>query len=127
MTEIQYIGDLNAKLLSAHFGQLRTSKVVLTSERLSHINQKHAADIPWLQQYANSILAAPDYILLDNKNDGTILMIKHLQTTNLNLVVRLALATDELNKQNSVMTFFRLRDKNLQRLLKLQKTLYKAE
>ena len=54
-------------------------------------------------------------------------MVKHLDGTNLNVVARLILECDEKDYKNSVMTFYRLRDKNLKKLQKKNKTLYKSE
>lgn len=40
-------------------------------------------------------------------------MVKKLPDTNLNVVVRVVLETDEIGWKNSVMTFYRIREKNL--------------
>ena len=42
-------------------------------------------------------------------------MIKRLADTNLNVVLRLVLAHEEKNLKNSVMTFWRIRDRNLKK------------
>ena len=54
-------------------------------------------------------------------------MVKKLENTNLNVVVKLILYTTDTNYKNSVMTFYRIRDKNLLKLEKKNKTLYKNE
>jgi len=54
-------------------------------------------------------------------------MIKKLPDTNLNAVIKLALESDEKGLKNSVMTFFRLRDKNVERLTMKNKVIYKRE
>jgi len=45
-------------------------------------------------------------------------MVKKLPDTNLNVVVRVVLETDEIGWKNSVMTFYRIREKNLKKLIK---------
>lgn len=40
-------------------------------------------------------------------------MVKKLPDTNLNVVVRVVLETDEIGWKNSVMTFYRIREKNV--------------
>ena len=127
MIEFQHIGEINRALLEPTFGPLQTSLVVLTPECKAHILQEHAADFSYLEQHGATIVSSPDIILLDHKNAGTVLLIKQLPDTNLNMVVRLALATDPIGRINSVLTFYRLRNKNLKRLCALQKTLYKSE
>ena len=124
---MQLFGVLNEVLLAPHFGSLRTNQVVLTPERMEHIRETHPLDVSLLLLHGMDLVAKPDIILLDKKNADTILMIKRLPDTNLNVVIRLALASDPSERMNSIMTFFRLRGKNLQKMIKRQKTLYKAE
>ena len=54
-------------------------------------------------------------------------MIKKLPDTNLNVVVRVVLETDEEGLKNSVMTFYRIRERNLRKLAEKNKLLYKKE
>ncbi|HJA65076.1 MAG TPA: hypothetical protein H9955_02065 [Candidatus Mediterraneibacter cottocaccae] len=44
-------------------------------------------------------------------------MVRKLPDTNLNVVVRVALDTDEEGLKNSVMTFYRIRERNLKKLI----------
>ena len=66
-------------------------------------------------------------IIKDCKNKLTIFMIKKLPDTNLNVVARLILDEDNENLINSVMTFYRIRTKNLTKLENKNKVLYKCE
>jgi len=50
-----------------------------------------------------------------------------LPDTNLNVVTKVILESEETNRINSVMTFYRIRDKNLNKLEKKCKVLYKSE
>ena len=127
MVEFLHVGEMDRALLEPAFGPLQTGLVVLTPECKAHILQEHPTDFPFLEQYGASIVSSPDIILLDQKHAGTVLMIKQLPDTNLNMVVRLALAADPIGRINSVLTFYRLRNKNVKRLCALQKTLYKSE
>ena len=74
-----------------------------------------------------SIVAEPDFIIKDEKNENTVFMTKKLENTSLNLVVKIILETDEKDLKNSVMTFYRIREKNLKKLINKNKTLYKKE
>lgn len=69
----------------------------------------------------------PNEIIKDLKNDGTVFYVKHLDETNLNVIVRLVTQDDDQNRFNSIMTFFRIRDRNLKKLIEKNKLLYKAE
>ena len=71
------------------------------------------------------MITNPDYILRDLKNESTVFMIARLDSINLNVVIRLSIADkDDKDNKNSVMTFFRLRDKNLVKLINRNLVLY---
>ena len=74
-----------------------------------------------------ALLTRPDLLILDEKHVGTIFAVRRLTETNLNVVVRLALEIDKNDYKNSVMTFYRLRDKNLKKLLEKNRLLYSRE
>ena len=66
----------------------------------------------------------PDLILQDSKHEKTVFMIKRLRDTNINVILRLALQGEDNNLKNSVMTFYRIRDRNLKKLAVNHKILY---
>ena len=72
-------------------------------------------------------MLSPDLIIRDSKHIGTVFAVKKLPDTNLNVVVRLVLETDEEGFKNSVMTFYRLRERNLKKLLEKNQLLYTRE
>ena len=79
------------------------------------------------EKYGKSTVENPDLIIKDSGHENTVFMVRHLDETNLNVVARLILDGDEKDYKNSVMTFYRIRDKNLKKLEKRNKTLYKNE
>ena len=99
----------------------------MTEERLEHIRLRHPEDYELFQRYGKQAIENPDIIAKDEKHENTVFVIRHLPETNLNVVVRLALDTDEPNYKNSVITFYRLREKNLKKLLERNPVLYKKE
>lgn len=54
-------------------------------------------------------------------------MVKRLPSSNLNIVLRLALHSDNSGLKNSIMTAYRIRNKNLRKMEKKNKILYKKE
>ena len=72
-------------------------------------------------------LELPDLILVDEKHEGTVLMIRKTKDTNLNAIVRLVLPGEDEKRKNSVMTFYRIRDKNVEKLKKKSEILYSKE
>lgn len=125
--ELSIFAKLNIRWLIKSFDGLRTEEVVVTEERLEHIRLRHPEDFELFQIYGKQAIENPDIIAKDEKHENTVFVIRHLPETNLNVVVRLALDTDEPNYKNSVITFYRLREKNLKKLLERNPVLYKKE
>lgn len=127
ITEYTLLGNLNNEYLSGEFGELQTTEIIITSERFEHIKERHIVDVPLFEEYAKSAVTKPDIVLKDTEHEGTVFMVKKLPDTNLNVVIRLALSTDTQGFKNSVMTFYRIREKNLKKLEIKHKVLYKNE
>ena len=125
--ELSIFAKLNIRWLVKSFDGLRTEEVVVTEERLEHIRLRHPEDYELFHRYGKQAIENPDIIAKDEKHENTVFVIRHLPETNLNVVVRLALDTDEPNYKNSVITFYRLREKNLKKLLERNPVLYKKE
>ena len=127
ITEYVSLGVLETSYLENEFGKLQTNETIVTQERLEHIKERHIEDYPLFNDYAPQAISSPDLVLKDIQNKGTVFVVKQLSETNLNVVIRLALSTDADGYKNSVMTFFRIRDKNLKKLENKHKVLYKKE
>lgn len=111
------LGNLDPTPLISTFGHLQTTEVIITDERIAHIKERHPEDYNLFEQYGRDSILSPDILLQDLKNAGTIFAVKKLPDTNLNVVIRLVLDTDNPDFKNSVMTFYRIRDKNLKKLM----------
>ena len=118
------LGNLDPTPLTAFFGQLQTTEVIVTDERIAHIKERHPEDLLLFEQYGREAVLSPDLIIRDSKHIGTVFAVKKLPDTNLNVVV---LETDEAGFKNSVMTFYRLRERNLKKLLEKNQLLYTRE
>lgn len=125
VVEFKNLGKIDIQPLEAEFGKLRTDEIIVTDERIEHIKIRHPEDFELFEKYGVEAVTKPDIIIKDQKNNGTVFMVKKLEDTNLNVVVRLVLETDNKNFKNSVMTFYRIRQKNLYKLEKKNKVLYK--
>lgn len=84
---------------------------------------RHPEDYELFQRFGEETVNDPDFIIRDGKNQGTVFMIKKLQGTNLNVVVRIALEIDEKGLKNSVMTFYRIRERNLRKMIEKNSSL----
>ena len=123
---MQSLGRIDIDLLIAEYGNLQTDEVIITDERREHIKTYHPDDLGYFEKYGSEAISSPDYIIKDVKNVGTVFMVKRLPDDNLNIIVRLALDTDKNGLKNSVMTSYRLREKNLQKLIRKNELLYKG-
>ena len=127
MSEITVLGKINAKILEHEFGVLKTTDIIITRERINHIKSHHAIDYHFFEDYGKEAVENPDIVIKDIKHDNTVFMIKRLNAINLNVIVKLVLADNEGDLKNSVMTFYRIRHKNLVKLQNNNKVLYKEE
>ena len=121
--------NLRTDYLEKEFGKLYSNEIIITEERECHIKNRHPQDYEIFVQYGVDILLNPDFVIKDTLNIGTIFFVKKLEGTSLNVVVRLVLSSDHPDYKNSVMTAYRLRDKNLEKLIKKHNNniLYKKE
>lgn len=122
-----YIGKIDKNIFEKEFGKIQTEDVVLTDERMQHIKERHIDDYAIFEEYHKDILENPDIVLKDSKNDNTVFMIKHIEGTNMNVVIKLSVYEDEKHPKNSIMTAYRMRDKNVKKLERNNKMLYKRE
>ena len=125
--KIRSLGRINISVLEKEYGRIQTDEIVVTDERIEHIKVRHPEDYLLFEQYGCECVVSPDFIIKDVKHDGTVFMVKQIQETNLNVVVRVVLETDNCRLKNSVMTFYRLRERNLRKLIEKNGLLYKKE
>ncbi len=123
MAVILSLGKIDLSLLKDEFGKIQTDEIIITEERINHIKMRHPEDYSLFNIYGAICVKDPDYIIKDGKHDGTIFMVKKLEDTNLNVVVRIALETDDKGIMNSVMTFYRIRERNLIKLIRKNSSL----
>lgn len=127
MKEYINIGKIDKSKIGKYAEKIITDEVILTNERLQHILDNHKKDFELYFNIAKEIIEQPDYILEDVKNINTIMFIKHIQDTNINIIVRLAVKNDDKHPKNSIMTFYRIRNSNLRKMINKNKTIYKNE
>lgn len=125
--ELTVLGNLDPSPLISTFGHLQTTEVVVTDERIAHIKERHPEDYLLFEQYGRESILSPDILIQDIKNVGTVFAVKKLPDTNLNVVLRLVLDTDNPDFKNSVMTFYRIREKNIKKLMEKNPVLYIKE
>lgn len=107
---VHRMGNIYSSPLEKEFGKLKTKETVITYERLKHIKERHSEDYELFKKYGSETIKNPDIIISDFKNENTVFMVKRLGDTNINVVTKLILKTDDSKFKNSVLTFYRIRD-----------------
>ena len=124
---VQYIGNLDKEKLGNYKNKIITEKVIMTNERIEHIQKRHPGDYEKYINYVPDIIKDPDYILEDKDNENTILMLKTIKDKekNVQVVVKLITNIEDKNKSNSILTFWNIRDRNYRSTIKNNKIVYK--
>lgn len=124
---LQYIGKLDKEKLGEYKDKIITDDVVLTGERKAHILEDHKKDYEVIVNNIDRVVLNPSEVLEDLKNKDTIFLIGKLEKNSLNVVVKLNTTNNQAHPQNSIMTAWIIRDKNLRKLREKNKTIYKNE
>ena len=103
-----------------HFDFFNNSRIVLRPERLEHILEGHSDIGDDVEGIVHGVIKKPDMILIDHKNDNSILVLGKSLENSVNVVVRLS----NTDFDNSIITAMRVSDKTLKRLLKKNKKIY---
>ena len=125
--ELHYIGKIDKTKLGEYGRKIVTDDVVLTDERKLHILEDHEKDYETIINNIDRVVLNPREVLEDSKNKDTLFLIDKLEKHNLNVVVRLNTTNNKKHPQNSVMTAWIIRDKNLRKLREKNKIIYKKE
>lgn len=125
--ELQFIGKLDKAKLGIYGEKIVTEDVILTNERLKHIKEHHPGDFEKYGKYATTVIENPDYVLEDSKNRDTILCMKTIeeQQKNVQIVVRLNTNELEKDKQNSIITFWKIKDSTYRQFIRNKNNLWK--
>ena len=71
MNVIGYLDEEKYKCVSEH---LTTNEVIITEERIQHIQERHPGDFERYVPYLEQIIEDPDYILEANKPNTAVLL-----------------------------------------------------
>ena len=124
---MQYIGKLDKEKLGSYKERIITNEVILTEERIKHIKEHHPGDYEKYGIYISEIIKEPDYILEDNKNIDTLLYMKNIVNNKINIqiVIRLNTNKTEINKKNSILTLWKIKNSTYNQLIRNRKVIWK--
>lgn len=121
--EFEGVGKIDATLLKNNYN-IKTDKVIITKERIEHINKRHNDDYNLYGHLIQTIIADPDYILEDVENVDTLLYLKIIKNLNLQAIVKLQ-TKYAYDKVNTIITFWHMRKRSYNQIIRKNKKIYK--
>ena len=121
-----FVGKLNKEIFRCISEEIRTDEVIITEERIQHVNARHPGEHEKIKEYLKEAVENPDYIIAD-KHPNTGLIIKEIKTgdTYIQLVLRVCTSKDEIEFKNSVISLWEISERRLQNYLRNKSILYK--
>ena len=128
MVYVHKLCDLDLDLYSCVSPRILTTEVVITEERIAHIQAHHPQDYERFSACIPATIQDPDYILADTRPNTAMLLKQVTQCgAHFRLALRIVTPQDRDGYKNSVLTFMKIREKEWRRLLRNKKILYKRE
>ena len=126
--KVHYIGKIYKDIYSCVTEDIVTEDVVITSERIQHIKERHPNDFEKYYNYMIDAVLHPEYIIESNK-PNTAMVLKSFEDNGkqFKTILRLVTSRDNDAFKNSIITFMKIDDKEWKRLIKNKKILYKFE
>ena len=125
---MRFVGKLNKEIFRCISEDIRTDEVIITEERIQHVNDRHPGEHEKIKEYLKEAVENPDYIIAD-KHPDTGLIIKEIKTedTYIQLVLRVCTSKDEIEFKNSVISLWEISERRLQNYLRNKSILYKRK
>ena len=127
--EVYKIGKSDREIYKCITEDIRTDEVIITDERIEHIRERRGDE--FYARYSSlfdEILRTPDYIFRE-KREHTALVCKRIVEDEkyVNLVLRIAIETDNPEYKNSIITAIGESEKRFAQRLRNNIVLYKNE
>ena len=123
------VGKIDCELYRCIAPDIKTDEVIITEERIDHIRERRGNE--FYERYRGlfeEIIQDPDYIFKD-KRENTALVCKRILEDEkyVNIVLRIAIETDQSEYKNSIITAIGESEKRFQQRLRNHSALYKKE
>lgn len=127
-SNVQTVGRIDIEKYRCITDEIATDEVIITSERIQHIEERHPGDYEQFVKYIADILANPDYILEANKpNTGVILKEIEENGEKFKVILRVKVESDPAEYRNSILSFWQIGETTWKKNVKNKKILYKRE
>lgn len=123
---MHFVGKLNKEIYRCISEEIRTDEVIITEERIQHVNERHPGEHEKIKEYLKDAIENPDYIIED-KHPDTGLIIKKIKAgdTYIQLVLRVCTSKDEIEFKNSIISLWEISENRLKNYLRNKSILYK--
>lgn len=125
---MQTVGYIDIEKYRCIAENITTDEVIITPERIQHIEQRHPGDYEKIAPHLQAALKSPDYILQDKSpNSGLILKTIEENGLKFQIILRIHTPADPPNFKNSIISAWRIRENEYKRLIRSKKILYRQE
>lgn len=128
--QIRRVGVIDRARFADIEPEITTDEVIITNERIGHIQLRHPGDYETYSNHIPSVLGEPDGILRDARR-ATAVIIKQADVNGkpigLRLTMRLHTPYDREGYKNSILTFQHIRDAEFRRLLAKPTVVYRRD
>ena len=122
------IGYIDIEKYKSISPDIRTSEVIITAERIKHIQERHPNDYERFCAYRPSMLQTPDYIIAANKPNTAVILKEFIENgEKFKLILRLKTPDMPEGYKNSIISFWYVGDTTWNKTLKNKNILYKKE
>lgn len=124
---MRYIGRINKSVYRCITEHIVTDEVIITEERIKHIiDRRGQAFYDEYGPYFSEILADPDYIFRDERvNSALVCKSFAARGTMVNIVIRIAVESDNAEYKNSIITAIKENNKRFAQRLRNHEPIYK--
>lgn len=127
-SNVQTVGRIDIEKYRCITDEIATDEVIITPERIQHIEERHPGDYEQFVKYVADILENPDYILEANKpNTGVILKEIEENGEKFKVILRVKVESDPAEYRNSILSFWQIGETTWKKNVKNKKILYKRE
>ena len=122
------IGKIDVEKYKIISPDIQTDEVIITDERIQHIQERHPNDFERFCLYIPGILQDPDYIIAANKANTAVILKEIIENgEKFKLILRLKTSDMPGDYKNSIISFWRVGDTTWKKTLKNKNILYKKE
>lgn len=126
--DVHYITKIDIEKYRCITENITTDEVIITDERIQHIQERHPNDYERYAGYLKDIVEKPQYILEDKSPNTAVILNEYIENgERFRLVMRLAVPKDPPTYKNSVITFMEIGERKFKKYLRNKKILYKSE